>query len=81
MSAKLNTQLSSAHYRATQNAKCNLFFLYGGQLLQPYYEAEPSTGNDKQNNSAEVSLLSVIKTGGNNLLFLFKILEYLFQPL
>lgn len=43
-----------------------MFFVYGGQLLHSFNQAEPATVNNKQNNSANVSLLSVIKTRSNN---------------
>lgn len=43
-----------------------MFFVYGGQLLHSFNQAEPATVNNKQNNSAKVSLLSVIKTRSNN---------------
>lgn len=38
----------------------NFFPVYGGQNLHPYYQAEPATVNNKQDNLAVASLSSFI---------------------
>lgn len=50
------------------NVKRNLFFVYGGQPLHPYYEAEPSTVNNKQEFSWSKLVISY-KNRGNNWFF------------